>query len=242
MTPRDTIAAVETSARLPEGERERFAGYGVMGLPFSSGHVLGMRRWPASSVGPGYTSIWHRAPDGRWGFWSTAAPEVSCTRYTGEISDETRESAIGLEWTSPTAFTITSDAPTLHWDLEVATTVTSRALGAVARRLPTRMGASERVLRVMGPVAGRLLGAGRLALTGRMPNGQTFHLLPSHVWPIVASRARLDGIDLGEPSPLPEQAQIGDFRIPQRGLLAAGGVDFDPLDPARHSTRVVRSA
>jgi hypothetical protein len=92
---------------------------------------------------------------------------------------------------------------------------------------------------MLGPVAGALLGAGRLALTGSMPNRQAFHLVPSHVWTVRGSRARLGGANLGNPAPLPEQATIGDFRIPQRGLPAAGALDFDVLDPSRHSTRVV---
>jgi hypothetical protein len=97
------------------------------------------------------------------------------------------------------------------------------------------------VLRVLGPVAGTFLGAGRLALTGRMPNRQNFHLVPSHVWPVTASRAYLEAADLGRPAPLPEQATIGDFRIPQHGLLAVRALDFDPLSPAQHSTRTARS-
>jgi hypothetical protein len=35
----------------------------LMGLPLASGHILAMRRFPASSVGPGYTSVWHRGPE-----------------------------------------------------------------------------------------------------------------------------------------------------------------------------------
>ena len=44
------------------GQEERFSGYGVMGLPFRSGHVLALRRFPVTSVGPGYTSVWWRDP------------------------------------------------------------------------------------------------------------------------------------------------------------------------------------
>jgi len=237
--PRDVVGTVEATARLPNGERERFAGYGVMGLPFRSGHVLGLRRWPASSVGPGYTSVWHRGPDGRWSFWATAAPEVSCTRYTGEISHDTRETGISVDWPEPSRLTVRSDEPELWWEVELGTMVRSRMLGALARQLPRRVLSNELVLRMIGPVAGLLLGAGRLALTGKMPNGQSFHLIPSHVWPVTESRAQLDGVDLDVPSPLPQQATIGDFRIPQHGLLAIGIVDFDPLDPTLHSMRVV---
>lgn len=45
-------AEIELRPELPSGGDERFAGFGVMGLPFASGHVLAMRRFPASSIGP----------------------------------------------------------------------------------------------------------------------------------------------------------------------------------------------
>jgi hypothetical protein len=35
--PRELAAAIERSPVLGSGEQERLAGYGVMGLPFSSG-------------------------------------------------------------------------------------------------------------------------------------------------------------------------------------------------------------
>ncbi len=239
--PREIVGALEDAPGLPGGRRERFRGYGVMGLPFESGHVLGLRRFPVSSIGPGYTSIWHRSPDGRWSFWSTIAPEVSCARYTGEISDDTRQTAIHLAWTEPYRLTVTAEDPSLCWEVTFAATPASRALSALSQRLPGRFLANESVLRLLGPVAGNLLGAGRLALTGRMPNRQVFHLVPSHVWLVTASRARLDGIDLGRPAPLPEQATIGDFRVPQHGLLAVGDLDFDPLSFSLHSSRTARS-
>jgi hypothetical protein len=239
--PGAVARALEDAPGHLDGQRERFRGYGVMGLPFASGHVLGLRRFPASSIGPGYTSIWHRSPDGRWGFWSTTEPEVSCARYTGEISDDTRQTAIRLAWPEPYRLTVAADGPGLTWEVTFAATPASRILSAVAQRLPGPLLAHERVLRVLGPVAGTLLGASRLALTGRMPNRQTFRLMPSHVWMVTASRAQLGATDLGRPAPLPQQATIGDFRIPQKGLLAVGALDVDPLSPARHSTRTVRS-
>jgi hypothetical protein len=240
-TPSEVAGALEkTPPGSLDAQRERFRGYGVMGLPFESGHVLGLRRFPVSSIGPGYTSIWHRSPDGRWSFWSTTAPEVSCARYTGEISDDTRETAIRLAWPEHYRLTITADDPSLSWEVTFAATPASRALSALAQRMPGQFLASENVLRILGPVAGTMLGAGRLALTGTMPNRQTFHLVPSHVWMVTASRAQLEATDFGKPAPLPRQATIGDFRIPQKGLLAVGNLDADVFSPARHSTRTAR--
>ena len=68
MEPREIAERLEQHAELPKGKEEQFAGYAVMGLPFASGHVLGLRHFPASSLGPGYTSVWHRNPGGRWVF------------------------------------------------------------------------------------------------------------------------------------------------------------------------------
>jgi hypothetical protein len=73
------------------------------------------------------------------------------------------------------------------------------------------------------------------------PNRQTFHLVPSHVWMVAASRAQLGATDLGRLAPLPRQATIGDLRIPQKGLLAFGALDLDPFSLARHSARTARS-
>jgi hypothetical protein len=93
--PAEIVKKLEAHAELPPGSEERFFGYGVMGLPFKSGHLLGLRRFPASSIGPGYRSVWHRAPDGRWTFYQDQPPEMACTRYFGDEVDEVREGAMG---------------------------------------------------------------------------------------------------------------------------------------------------
>ena len=49
--PAELVQEVERHPEPPPGSGERFAGYGVMGLPFRSGHVLALRRSPASSIG-----------------------------------------------------------------------------------------------------------------------------------------------------------------------------------------------
>ncbi len=45
----------------------------------------------------------------------------------------------------------------------------------------------------------------------------------------------IDGVDLGESGPVPEQAHLADFWLPQRGLFAIGGSFFAAYDPARHA-------
>ena len=75
--PADYAEEIEREPTLPAGSGERFSGYGVMGLPFRSGHILGLRRFSASSIGPGYRSVWHRAPSGRWTFYQDQPAELA---------------------------------------------------------------------------------------------------------------------------------------------------------------------
>src|SRR5438067_11753680 len=42
--PPEIVDDLERHPELPTGSEARFFGYGVMGLPFRSGHVLGLRR------------------------------------------------------------------------------------------------------------------------------------------------------------------------------------------------------
>ena len=43
MSLRKLVEQLEVVPSLPSGSEERFNGYGVMGLPFTSGHILVMR-------------------------------------------------------------------------------------------------------------------------------------------------------------------------------------------------------
>ena len=86
---RSLIAAAERDSRLPEGEDERFTGYGVLGQPFSSGYLLALRRFSATSVGPGYTAVWMRRPSGAWIMYTDVPADVSCPRYFGSALEAT---------------------------------------------------------------------------------------------------------------------------------------------------------
>jgi hypothetical protein len=95
--PAELARRAEDSPQLPAA-CERVSGYGVMGLPFRSGHVLGLRRWTASSIGEPFTSIWHRDPAGRWTFYETERSEIACTRYFGAEVDRVQIGPIELDW------------------------------------------------------------------------------------------------------------------------------------------------
>jgi len=241
--PKELVDRLEQGAELPSGDEERFAGYGVMGVPFTSGDVLAMRRFPASSLGRGYTSVWHRGPRGSWAFYSDVPPQLACPRYFGSAVDEAVEREIGITWTSPRDLTISIEGdPGLDWRLSLAETPATRLTNALGGVLPDALRRKEAVLEPMGKAAGLLLRAGRLGLTGRAPNRQRFIANPLLIWAIRSSTARMGNRDLGGVGPLAVQARLGDFWIPQRGIFAIGRAFFEPLDPARHALTTATSS
>jgi len=238
-TPRATVEKLELFPRLPEGDGERFVGYGVMSLPFRSGHLLALRRWPATSLGRAYTSVWHRTPEGAWTFYGDAPPRTSCPRYFGSAVSETVTADIGITWSSARDFTVTVRGKRpLAWHVSLAATPATRLMNAGAGVLPPSLWQREAVLRGLGRVAGSTLKAGRVGLVGSAPNGQRFLSNPKLVWEVSRSSARLGGDDLGYVGPLAEQARLGDLWLPQRGLFAVGCAFFEAYDPTRHTLAV----
>ncbi len=242
MEPRGYAELAERAPALPDGAEERFAGYGVMGLPFASGHLLAMRRFPATSVGPGYTSVWHRDPAGAWTFYTDVEPLQSCNRYFGSDVDKTIVGAIDVDWTGPRTFVIRVKDADVEWESALASTLATRILNLMGRLLPDRLWKQPLVLSAMGAMAGPALRAGRLGMRGVAPNGQRFVANPRLVWTIASSRATIRGESLGSPGPLASQARLGDFWIPQRGLFVVGRAFFEPFDADRHLATASRGA
>ena len=225
--PLSTLAAeIESAPDLPSGVDERFTGFGVMGIPFASGHVLALRRFTASSIGPAYTSVWHRDPAGRWTFWQDKAADQACTRYFGVAVAETRQCSIELDWAADSTICVGVPEVDFAWTVTMVTSPVTRALNAVGSLLPDKAWRADPVLAVMGLVAGTALRAGRIAMTGKVPNGQGFVANPSRIWLIAESSARLGDDNFGPPGSLREQAHLGDFCIPQRGVFAIGRTFF----------------
>jgi hypothetical protein len=234
-SPRTLVESMERAPALPSGPEERFAGYGVMGVPFSSGHVLALRHFPASSVGPGYTSVWIRNPAGAWTMHSTTDPGASCPRYFGSALGSASTGGISIRWRDGYSFSVeVGDGVDLSWDLTLAATPVTRVMSAVSGAVPERLWRSGLFLRALGAVAGPALGAGHIGLTGRVPNGQRFAARPRRMWFVRASTAQLKGHSLGQVSALPVQDRLGDFWIPQRGIFMLGSSVFEPFDPRTH--------
>jgi hypothetical protein len=232
---RELVASAERNPHLPDGEDERFTGYGVMGLPFSSGYVLALRRFPASSVGPAYNAVWMRHPSGSWTMYTDVPPDVSCPRYFGSAVAATSVHRIDISWLTDRRSTVKiGDDVDLRWEVSLASTPVTSLMSALSSALPAKLWSNTAFLRVMGAVAGPVLRAGRIRLTGRVPNGQGFRANPKRMWFVSGSTATLTGQDLGSPRSRPSQTRLGDFWIPQRGIFMMGSSMFESFNPALH--------
>ncbi|MBO0865321.1 MAG: hypothetical protein J2P16_09650 [Mycobacterium sp.] len=231
--PSEVVAQMVADPHLPSGAGERFALYGVMGLPFASGHYLTLRDTPAASIGPAFRSIWHRDPGGRWTIFSTISPDLSCPRYWGAGSCSEVVPSIEVAWTGPWSLRVRMNGR-LDWQFELGRSFATLLLSRIGRALPGAAWRSDALLAAMGPLAGSMLGAGKFRLQGGAANGQHFRAAPVQIWPITESRAVLDGVDFGSTGPVAQQARRGGLWLPQRGFFFAGAVQFEALDSARH--------
>ncbi|GAB4099110.1 hypothetical protein [Sinomonas halotolerans] len=226
MEPRTAAQAAE-DASAPPGADERFAGYGVMGVPFALGHVLALRRFPVSTVGPAYSAVWIRDPAGRWTMAASAPPAQSCARYFGAAVELQVEAPVEIAWTGARELRVEVPAPvSLEWSLSLRATPLTSAMSAACAAIPDGVWRGRAFSRAMGLVAAGALRTGTLRLAGTTPNGHHFVARPRRVWLVEDSTASLDGTALGRPAPLPQQAALGDFWLPQRGLFMAGWSAF----------------
>jgi hypothetical protein len=223
-TPRQAVETLRSRPVLAGGDDERFTGYGVMGMPFASGHYLALRDMLASSVGPAYRAIWHRDPQGRWSIHTTGAPELTCPRYFGSVSRAIRVPSIDVDWVDDHTLRV-AISDELDWRIELESTTATRMMTLMGGALPEAAWNSNRTLAAMEPMARRVLGIGRVRLHGGTPNGPRFKAAPRKVWRATGS-ATWNGEDFGRSGPLTQQTRLGDFWLPQSGLFFVGGARF----------------
>jgi len=234
LKPADVINPAVNEVLRAEAGRESFAGFAVVGQPFASGDVLCLRRFRASTIGPGYSAVWHRSPAGEWTVYTSIAAELSCPRFIGAAIARAVETPVELEWTGPAALSVRVPAAGLRWDMRVGSTPVTRLMNAMMALMPSFLYRSNLVLAVMSAMSTAMLAAGRFLMGGHMPNRQWFQVGPRRLWTISEARASIAGHDLGPVGPLAPQATIGGGPLPQRGLLMLGGVSFEAYVPGRH--------
>ncbi len=92
----------------------------------------------------------------------------------------------------------------------------ARLMNAAAGLVPGSWWQKHFMARVMGFTARYVLGAGKMNLAGRTPNGQEFIGNPQQARLDESSGAVVNGVDVGPAGSLPEQARLNEFLIPQR--------------------------
>jgi len=218
----------------PRPGRDDVDGFAVVGLPFASGDLLCLRRFPATSFGPGYASVWHRSPGGDWTMYVSIAPAQSCPRFFGAAVARAVETPIEITWTGDFDLSVRVPAADLRWELHVGSSPITRLMNLMMALMPRVLYRSNLILGLMSAMSTALLSAGRFALRGHVPNRQWFQAGPRRLWAIPASRASIGGRDLGPLGPLVTQATIGEIPMPQRGLFMLGAISFEAYVPGRH--------
>lgn len=219
--PAEVAAALERGGQVIPGDGDRYSGYAVLGVGFTSGDVLALRRFPLTSRGPAYTSVWHRSPAGRWTMFTDVA-DHGCSRYFGPALDEVIVGPIRIEWTSPRRVEIAVDGGRrLTWSLLMRSTAITRAFNRMAPHVGALCARYPRLLTVLAAIVRLLLRSGPMRFGGVTPSGAVFMAQPWALWIVRASRACIAGEDTGPDRALEESLALGDFRIPRRGLFAA---------------------
>ena len=232
--PAEIIARHQPAVLPRRVGRDDVAGFTVVGQPFASGDLLCLRVFPASTFGPGYASVWHRAPDGRWTVYTNGAPELSCPRFVGAAASRVVETPVEVRWTGSSDIAVAVPGEQMLWTLHLGVTPVTRLMNAMMAAMPERLFRSDTVLAAMSLMSTLMLAAGRLRLWGHVPNRQWYQAAPRAVWVVTQSAATLAGRSVGVPSPLAAQALLGSVPMPQRGLVMMGLFSFEAYDPRHH--------
>ena len=146
-TPQEALASVLADPVLPHGDDERFVGFGIMGLPFSNGHYLAMRQFPATSFAPPYVSVWHRDPSCNWTFYATTPGQQSCARYFSSATpNDAVQCDISVSWVGPWSLYVEIPG-LLQWTLELNATAATRLMSTIGGRLSESAWSDPRTLR-----------------------------------------------------------------------------------------------
>jgi hypothetical protein len=214
----------------PWPDHEYVKGWGVMGLPFDSGHYLALRVFPENDFSP-YKTVWHRDPEGQWSiFVDGTRLDTACPRYYGPACTHVAHATIDLSWTGPMSLRVTADEAHLDWTLDATETGLLQVINAMSSRLPVWTWRPHPLLRARELLARRVLGMGDIRMSGTMPSGHTGTLMPERMYFIDDSIATLGGKDLGHSARMTPTPDIGGFPLPARGVLAIGQAAWPILD------------
>lgn len=201
---------------------EHSRGYAAMVLPFSSGHLLGLRVFPENDFAP-YMSVWHCTPDGGWTIYNDGPSlETTCPRWWGQALRHADLTRIEVEWVEPNELRVQMKKPRMEWTMKMTATSLLKALNAASAVLPLWTWKPAPLLRLREWVARKFLDMGDLRFSFVTPSGQQAVIMPEQLYMIKESEAVLDGRDLGRPVWLQTNPTIGGVPLPRIGVFVIG--------------------
>ena len=219
--PRDAAAAVNAHPVLPAGDDERFVGFGVMGLPFATGHYLALRQFPATPS-PRPTSRCGTATRPAPGPFTPpppvrrAAPATSARPRPTMPSSATSTS----RGSRPGRCTSTSRGFCTGRSTGRRPPAT-RMMTAIGVRLPESAWTNPTMLGPDRPDRRAGVRHGEMRLTGTAANGQRYMVAPRNIWACHRVTGDAGGRDLGPSARWLRQARLGDFRLAATGHRAS---------------------
>lgn len=156
--------------------------------------------------------------------------ELACPRYYGAACHYVGQAEIDVAWTGPASLRVRATGPALdlNWTVTVRETFGLGLMNRLGRALPDWTWRPGPLVRARELMARHAFGLGDLRLSGTMPSGHDGVLMPKRMYWVAASRAVLNGRDLGAPTRLAECPTIGGVTVPARGVLAVGEAAWEP--------------
>lgn len=225
---RAAIEALQRSAVLPAGAGERFAGFSALGIAFASGDVLAVHGIVASSLGPPFVSVWHRAPRGAWRFYADVEPDRSLARFTATDPAQAVTTAVVLRWLGPEMLRLTVPAAAIDVTLRLAASPFTRILADVRGRGAPPVRYSRGALRLLAWGARAFLRAGRISLAGRTPTGARLAVHPQGLWTVADASGTIEGRALGRLARPPRPVRLGTLWLPMRPLVVVSAAAVHP--------------
>ena len=218
----------------PWPDHEHVRGYAVLELPFSSGHLLGLRVWPQSDFAP-WASVWHRTPEGEWSMFNDGPSlRTTCPRYWNPVLRRAELADIDVTWTGSNELRVEMDEPRLEWTLSMTAPPLLRGLNAVSVALPLRSWKPAPLLRLREWMAKRFLGMGDITLSFTSPTGHEAVIMPEEIFFVDTAEATLEGRSLGEPVRLERNPTIGGVPTPARPIFTLGQAHMRITDPEEY--------
>ena len=177
--------------RLADGDGERFAAHGIMGLAFASGHYLALRDMSATSIGPAYRAVWHRDPGGRWSIFTNGSAGA-VPRYFGATASHRAGATHRRQWPDDHTFEVRMGRR-LDWGVTLGATPSARMMSAMGRAMPARGGVAGPCSAAWVRWPSAMLRSGRIRLHGTPRTVSTFRAAPVQIWRVSGTTASSTG-------------------------------------------------